>query len=128
MSCHPSYHRHLARLPDTVVWNPWEERAAAMGDLGPGVHQGFLCVEAGACVTPVQVTGGGGSGVRVSGVSYLNASPGGGWGEMDRAPHHHLPTRLEHAVKDQLNDLRILIYCISIIFTSVNQLELRFRN
>ena len=40
-------------LPDCVVWNPWEERAAGMGDLGAEHWAGFVCVEAGQCVTPV---------------------------------------------------------------------------
>lgn len=29
----------------TVVWNPWAERAARMGDLGPDGWRHFLCVE-----------------------------------------------------------------------------------
>ena len=40
-------------LPDVVVWNPWEERAGGMGDLGAEHWAGFVCVEAGQCVTPV---------------------------------------------------------------------------
>ena len=40
-------------LPDCVVWNPWEERAGGMGDLGAENWAGFVCVEAGQCVTPV---------------------------------------------------------------------------
>ena len=43
-------------LQDTVVWNPWPEKAGAMADLGQANSGGFLCVEAGQCVTPVQVT------------------------------------------------------------------------
>lgn len=45
-------------LQDTVVWNPWPEKAAAMADLGQANSGGFLCVEAGQCVTPVQVAAG----------------------------------------------------------------------
>jgi glucose-6-phosphate 1-epimerase len=30
-----------------VVWNPWEEKAAGLVDLGPGEWQRFVCVEAG---------------------------------------------------------------------------------
>ena len=41
------------KLPDCVVWNPWEERAAGMADLGAEHWAGFVCVEAGQCVTPV---------------------------------------------------------------------------
>lgn len=29
----------------TVVWNPWIEKAAAMGDLGPNGYRNMLCVE-----------------------------------------------------------------------------------
>lgn len=31
---------------DTVVWNPWVERAAALGDVGDNDWQDFVCVEA----------------------------------------------------------------------------------
>lgn len=30
-----------------IVWNPWAEKSAAMGDLGAGVWRGFICVESG---------------------------------------------------------------------------------
>jgi len=46
-------------LADTVVWNPWPEKAGAMGDLGADQYQGFLCVEAGQCVEPIEVQAGG---------------------------------------------------------------------
>lgn len=42
-------------LSDTVVWNPFEEKAAGMGDLGSGNWPGFVCVEAGQCVDKVSV-------------------------------------------------------------------------
>lgn len=29
----------------TVVWNPWVEKASAMGDVGPEAWPGFVCVE-----------------------------------------------------------------------------------
>ena len=29
----------------TVVWNPWQEKAQAMGDMGESGHLGMLCVE-----------------------------------------------------------------------------------
>lgn len=29
----------------TVVWNPWIDKAARMGDFGPGGHWGMVCVE-----------------------------------------------------------------------------------
>ncbi|KAK8189845.1 galactose mutarotase-like domain-containing protein, partial [Phyllosticta capitalensis] len=36
-------------LPDTVVWNPWKEKAAAMGDFSPDdAYKQMICVEAGA--------------------------------------------------------------------------------
>jgi len=46
-----------SNLPDTVVWNPWNEKAAAMGDLGAEAWPKFICVEAGACVDPIAVPG-----------------------------------------------------------------------
>jgi len=45
-------------LPDTVLWNPWEEKAGQMGDLGGENWRGFVCVEAGQCVTPVSLQSG----------------------------------------------------------------------
>lgn len=36
-------------LPDTVVWNPWTEKAKAMGDFGDEEFNKMICVEAG-CV------------------------------------------------------------------------------
>jgi glucose-6-phosphate 1-epimerase len=30
-----------------IVWNPWPEKAAAMGDLGGDNWRGFVCVESG---------------------------------------------------------------------------------
>lgn len=45
-------------LEDTVVWNPWLENAAKMGDLGEDQWQGFLCVEVGQCSQPVKVEAG----------------------------------------------------------------------
>lgn len=34
-------------LPDTVVWNPWKEKAAAMADMGNDDYPNMICVEAG---------------------------------------------------------------------------------
>ena len=34
-------------FPDAVVWNPGEHLAARIGDLAPGDHRHFVCVEAG---------------------------------------------------------------------------------
>ena len=37
------------RLEDTVVWNPWTEKAKAMGDFEPKEgYKNMLCVEVGA--------------------------------------------------------------------------------
>ena len=38
---------HIAKLgsQSTVVWNPWAERAAQMGDLGQDGWKRFVCVE-----------------------------------------------------------------------------------
>ena len=38
-----------------MVWNPWQEKAAAMSDLGGEVWPNFICVEGGQCVDPVLV-------------------------------------------------------------------------
>ncbi|KQT14196.1 D-hexose-6-phosphate mutarotase [Ramlibacter sp. Leaf400] len=40
---------------DAVVWNPGDEAAAAIGDIGPGEARRFLCVEAAQVQTPVLV-------------------------------------------------------------------------
>ena len=40
---------------DTVVWNPGAELAANLGDLGPGNHAHFVCVEAASVETPVRL-------------------------------------------------------------------------
>ena len=58
-------------LPDCVVWNPWEERAAGMGDLGAEHWAGFVCVEAGQCVTLVTL----GPGQQWSASHRLGYSP-----------------------------------------------------
>ena len=45
-------------FPDTVVWNPWAEKAAALADLAPADFRRFLCVEAAAIGEPVQLAAG----------------------------------------------------------------------
>ncbi|WP_246099602.1 D-hexose-6-phosphate mutarotase [Methylibium rhizosphaerae] len=45
-------------FPDTVVWNPWTEKALAMADLPPSDFRRFLCVEAAAIGEPVQLAAG----------------------------------------------------------------------
>ncbi len=42
-----------ANFPEVVVWNPWQEKAAAMADLPPGAFRRFLCVEAALIEKPV---------------------------------------------------------------------------
>ncbi|MEN3112976.1 D-hexose-6-phosphate mutarotase [Uliginosibacterium paludis] len=42
-------------MPDTVVWNPWEQTCAAIGDLPDNAFRRFLCVEAGAITKPVEL-------------------------------------------------------------------------
>lgn len=45
----PRYDVVRDNLPDTVVWNPWKEKAAAMSDFGPDDgYKTMVCVEAGA--------------------------------------------------------------------------------
>eukprot|EP01134_Creolimax_fragrantissima_P007055 CFRG7055T1 len=35
-------------LPDTVIWNPWDENAASMGDFDDEGYNNMICVEAGS--------------------------------------------------------------------------------
>lgn len=44
---------------DTIVWNPGEALAAGIGDLAPGEHRRFVCVEAGQVLQPVVLAPGG---------------------------------------------------------------------
>ena len=46
---------HKQGAPSTVVWNPWIEKTARLGDLGPDDWQHFVCVESG-CVMGDAVT------------------------------------------------------------------------
>ncbi|CAG0886877.1 unnamed protein product [Darwinula stevensoni] len=40
-------------LPDTVVWNPWAEKAKGMSDFGDDEFPNMICVEAGHVASPV---------------------------------------------------------------------------
>jgi glucose-6-phosphate 1-epimerase len=42
-------------FPDTVVWNPWSEGAAALADLGDDEFRTMLCVEAAAAAAPLRI-------------------------------------------------------------------------
>jgi glucose-6-phosphate 1-epimerase len=44
-----------AGFADTVVWNPGARLAAGIGDLAPGDHRRFICVEAGQVLQPLQL-------------------------------------------------------------------------
>src|SRR5690606_22705970 len=41
-----------AAVGDAIVWNPGEHLAARIGDLAPGEHRRFVCVEAGQVLQP----------------------------------------------------------------------------
>ncbi|CAL1274798.1 unnamed protein product [Larinioides sclopetarius] len=41
-----------SNLPDTVVWNPWEEGAKKMEDFGDDEWKSMICVEAGYVNSP----------------------------------------------------------------------------
>jgi len=53
----PSMHRCIvidsAGSDSVVVWNPWQEKAEAMGDLGPDGYRNMLCVETANAATDV---------------------------------------------------------------------------
>ena len=42
-------------MPDTVVWNPWEETCATIADMPANGFRHMLCVEAGVIETPVEL-------------------------------------------------------------------------
>ncbi|CAH1797533.1 unnamed protein product [Owenia fusiformis] len=45
-------------MPDTVVWNPWIEKAKAMTDFGDDEYLKMLCVEAGYVSEPFTLKAG----------------------------------------------------------------------
>lgn len=45
-------------FPDTVVWNPWSDKAAGLDDMEPLDFRRFLCVEAAAIGEPVALAPG----------------------------------------------------------------------
>ena len=47
-----------AHFPDVVVWNPWQEKAAAMADLQATDFRRFLCVEAALIGNPLRLAAG----------------------------------------------------------------------
>ncbi len=40
-------------LPDTVIWNPWVEKAKEIADFGDDEYPNMICVESGHVSTPV---------------------------------------------------------------------------
>ncbi|HSD36354.1 MAG TPA: D-hexose-6-phosphate mutarotase [Rhodocyclaceae bacterium] len=46
-------------LPDTVVWNPWEQRCAELADMPKDGFRHMLCVEAAVIRNPVKLEAGG---------------------------------------------------------------------
>jgi glucose-6-phosphate 1-epimerase len=46
---------HGENFPDVVVWNPWEEKCAALADMPRDGFRHMLCVEAAAVARPVRV-------------------------------------------------------------------------
>ncbi|XP_006813988.1 uncharacterized protein LOC102804275 [Saccoglossus kowalevskii] len=45
-------------LPDTVVWNPWLEKAKTMSDFADDEYHNMICVEAGNVKTPIVLSPG----------------------------------------------------------------------
>lgn len=60
-----------AGFGDTVVWNPGERLAAGIGDLAPGEHLRFVCVEAAQVLQPQVLS----PGERWQGEQRLDARP-----------------------------------------------------
>lgn len=49
---------HAEHLPDVVVWNPWEEKCAALADMPKDGFRHMLCVEAARAATPLTIAAG----------------------------------------------------------------------
>ena len=49
----------MAGFRDTVVWNPWAERCAALPDMPADGYRRMLCIEAAVIDKPVTLAGGG---------------------------------------------------------------------
>ncbi|CAO3636799.1 unnamed protein product [Cunninghamella echinulata] len=45
-------------MKDTVVWNPWVEKARGMGDFGDDEYKEMICVETGSVAQWVRIEGG----------------------------------------------------------------------
>jgi glucose-6-phosphate 1-epimerase len=59
-------------FPDTVVWNPWSQGAAALSDLADHEYRTMLCVEAAAAAAPLRI----GSGERWQGMQRIGPLAG----------------------------------------------------
>ncbi|MBS0348964.1 MAG: D-hexose-6-phosphate mutarotase [Proteobacteria bacterium] len=49
---------HTENFPDVVIWNPWEEKCAALADMPADGFRRMLCVEAAAVKAPVELAAG----------------------------------------------------------------------
>lgn len=49
---------HTENFPDVVIWNPWEEKCAALADMPADGFRRMLCVEAAAAKEPVELAAG----------------------------------------------------------------------
>ncbi|GAB5592458.1 hypothetical protein Unana1_07358 [Umbelopsis nana] len=54
----PLYRIAKTGMRDTVVWNPWTEKARAMGDFGDEEYHNMVCVEVGSVADWVKLGGG----------------------------------------------------------------------
>ncbi len=45
-------------MPDTVIWNPWEEKSKTIPDLPDDGYRSMVCLEAGTIVKPVKLSAG----------------------------------------------------------------------